>query len=48
VWGLDLLGPFRKVVGGLTHLLIAVDKFTKWFEVKPVAKIGTKQVVDFI
>jgi hypothetical protein len=35
VWGLDLLGPFKKVPGGLTHLLIVVDKFTKWIEAKP-------------
>jgi hypothetical protein len=48
MWGLDLLGPFKKAAGGLTHLLVAVDKFTKWIEVKPLAKIGFKQVVDFI
>jgi hypothetical protein len=48
VWGLDLLGPFKKAPRGLTHLLVAVDKFTKWFEAKPLAKIGSKQAVDFI
>jgi hypothetical protein len=48
VWGLDLLGPFKKVPEGLTHLLVAVDKFTKWIEVKPLAKIGSKQAIDFI
>jgi hypothetical protein len=48
VWGLDLLGPFKKVSRGLTNLLIVVDKFTKWIEVKPLAKMGSKQVVDFI
>jgi hypothetical protein len=32
----------------LTHLLVAVDKFTKWVKVKPLAKIGSKQAVDFI
>jgi hypothetical protein len=48
VWGLDLLGPFRKSPGGLTHLLIAVDKFTKWIEAKPLANISSKQGVDFI
>jgi hypothetical protein len=26
---LDLLGPFKKVLGGMTHLLITVNKFTK-------------------
>jgi hypothetical protein len=29
-------------------LLIAIDKFTKWVEAKPLAKIGSKQAVDFI
>jgi hypothetical protein len=48
VWGLDLLGPFTNALGVLTHLLIAVNKFTKWIEAKPLAKIGSMQVVDFI
>jgi hypothetical protein len=48
VWGLDLLGPLRKAPGGLTHLLITVNKFTKWAEAKPLAKIGSRQVIDFI
>jgi hypothetical protein len=29
IWGLDLVGPFKKVPGGYTHLIVAVDKFTK-------------------
>jgi hypothetical protein len=41
-------GTFKKAPEGLTHLLIMVDKFTKWAEVKPLAKIGSKQAVDFI
>jgi hypothetical protein len=45
VCGLDLLGPFKKVPRGLTHLLVAVDKFTKWVEVRPLAKIGSKLAV---
>jgi len=32
VWGLDMVGPLKKAPGGFTHLLIAVDKFTKWIE----------------
>jgi hypothetical protein len=45
---MDILGPFRKVPEGLTHLLLAVDKFIEWIEVKPLAKIASKQAVDFI
>jgi hypothetical protein len=48
VWGLDLLGPFKKAPRGLTHLLITVDKFTKWVEARRLAKIGYKQAMDFI
>ena len=29
VWGLDMVGPFKTAKGGMTHLLVAVDKFTK-------------------
>jgi hypothetical protein len=48
VWGLDLLGPFKKASGGLTHLLVVVNKFTKWVEVKPLVKISSKEGVYFI
>jgi hypothetical protein len=48
MWGLDLLRPFKKAPGGLTHLLVMIDKFTKWIKARPLAKIGSKQVVNFI
>ena len=32
VWGLDLGSPLKKAPGGYTHLLVAVDKFSKWIE----------------
>ena len=40
VWGLDMVGPFKTARGGLTHLLVAVDKFTKWIEAKPIKKLN--------
>ena len=36
VWGLDLVGPFKKVPGGFIHLLVTIDKFTKWIEARPM------------
>jgi hypothetical protein len=48
IWGVNLLGTFKKAPGCLTHLLVVVDKFTKWAEAKPLAKIGSKQAVEFI
>jgi hypothetical protein len=46
-WGLDLLGPFRRAPGGYTHLLVTIDKFTKWIEAKPVARVRSEDIVEF-
>jgi hypothetical protein len=29
VWEMDIVGPLRKAPGGFTHLLVAIDKFSK-------------------
>jgi hypothetical protein len=42
-----LVGPFKKAKGGFTHIFVAMDKFTKWIKVKPVAST-TMAAVDFI
>ncbi|GLU03762.1 hypothetical protein SLE2022_209450 [Rubroshorea leprosula] len=47
-WGLDLLGPFVKGVGGVTHLVVGVDYFTKWVEARPLSSITSKKVEDFV
>jgi ribonuclease HI len=47
-WSLDMIGPFTMAPGGLTHVLVAIDKFTKWIEYKPIAKLTPDRVVDFI
>jgi hypothetical protein len=39
VWGLDLVGPLQKAPGGDMHLLLAIDKFSKWIEVRPLNSI---------
>ena len=33
--------------GGFTHLLVAIDKFFKWIEARPVTKIKSQQAVEF-
>ena len=43
-----MVGPFKTARGGLTHLLVAVDKFTKWIEVKPIKKLNDLTAVTFI
>jgi hypothetical protein len=45
--GLDLVGPLQNAPGGFTHLLVAIDKFSKWVKVRPLANIRSKQVVAF-
>jgi hypothetical protein len=47
-WSLDMIGPFTTAPGGFTYVLVAIDKFTKWIEYKPIAKLTPDRVVDFI
>jgi hypothetical protein len=48
MWGLDAVGPFRTAPGGYKHILVAVDRFTKWIGVRPVAKVTSKEAVKSI
>jgi hypothetical protein len=47
-WSLDMIEPFTTAPGGFTHVLVAIDKFTKWIEYKLIAKLTPDQVLDFI
>ncbi|KAJ0447862.1 putative nucleotidyltransferase, Ribonuclease H [Helianthus annuus] len=47
-WGMDIVGPFPPSKGGVKFLLVAIDYFSKWPEVKPLAKITGKQIIDFV
>ncbi|GKV14629.1 hypothetical protein SLEP1_g25472 [Rubroshorea leprosula] len=47
-WGLDLLGPFIKGVGGVTHLIVGVDYFTKWVEARPLSSLTSRKIEDFV
>ena len=43
-----MIGPLTIAPGGFTHVLVAVDKFTKWIKYKPITKISSDRAVDFI
>ena len=47
VWGLDLVGPLKKVPRGYTHLLVTIDKFTNWIEAQPISAIKSEQAMLF-
>ncbi|XP_025822321.1 uncharacterized protein LOC112898153 [Panicum hallii] len=42
-----MVRPLKKAPGGFTHLLIMVDKFTKWIEAKPITKTNFQEAVKF-
>jgi hypothetical protein len=48
VWGLDMVGAFKPARGKMTHILVMVDKFTKWIEVKPISKCDGHTAVKFL
>ena len=42
-----MVGPLKKGSGSFTHLLVAVDKFTKWIESKPITNLRSKEAIKF-
>ena len=38
-----MVGPLKRVPGGYTHLLVTVDKFTKWIKAQPIYVIKSEQ-----
>jgi hypothetical protein len=46
-WGVDILGPFPEARGQVKFLVVAVDYFTKWIEVEPVATITAERIKNF-
>jgi hypothetical protein len=47
VWNLDMVGPLRKALEGFTHLLVVVDKFSKWIEARPIINVCSEEAVSF-
>jgi hypothetical protein len=43
-----MIGPLTTTPRGFTHVLVAIDKFMKWIEYKPITKLSADRVVSFI
>jgi hypothetical protein len=43
-----MIGLFKKAQGGYTHILVAIVKFAKLIEYKPIASLTSAKVVEFI
>jgi hypothetical protein len=53
IMALPYVGPrcYRTVSyhpGGYKHIQVVIDKFTKWIEVRPVAKVTSEEAAKFI
>ena len=47
-YGLDIVGPFSKVVGNKKYLLVGTDYFTKWVETEPLVNIRDVDAKRFV
>src|SRR4051812_9713577 len=47
-WELDMIGPLKTGKYGFTHILVVVDKFTKWIEAKPINTLDSATADSFI
>ncbi|RDX95784.1 Gypsy retrotransposon integrase-like protein 1, partial [Mucuna pruriens] len=47
-WGVDILGPFPMAPRQIKFFIVAVDYFTKWVEVEPIATISAERVKRFL
>ena len=46
--GLDILGPFPRVIRGFEFLFVAIDRFTKWPEVTAMRKVTAQSAIKFL
>src|SRR3954452_19656547 len=49
VWNLDMVGKLKRLsLGSCEFLLVAIDKFSKWIEAKPVKKAHGSTALKFV
>ena len=47
-WGLDMVGPLKHALGGIEYIYVAINKFNKWIEYKPLVKFNPTKAVEFM
>ena len=45
---LGMVGPLTKAPGGFEYIFVAIDKFTKWIEYKPLVKFSSAKAIEFL
>ena len=48
VWCLDMVGEFKKAPWGFDHLLVTINKFTKWIDVRLITNLKSERAIEFI
>jgi hypothetical protein len=43
-----MIGPLPTAPGGFNRVLVAINIYTKWIEVKPVTYLKADKVLDFL
>jgi hypothetical protein len=43
-----MVGPLKRTPSGFEYIYVAVDKFTKWIEYKPLVKFNATKAVKFM
>jgi hypothetical protein len=46
-WGIDIVGPLPTAPGNYTHVVVAVEYFSKWVEAKPLLSITSATMQKF-
>jgi hypothetical protein len=42
------VGSLKRAKGGFEYIYVAIDKFIKWIEYKPLVKYSAAKVIEFI
>jgi hypothetical protein len=43
-----MVGPLKHMPSGFEYIYMAIDKFTKWIEYKPLIKFNATKAVEFM